>query len=96
VTATIHVLEDHRARLMAEGEALLRADEEATGAQLVAIWRDRLSRHADPTEAALLWLAEAVDEALEADSYEDLREALMQVANGARSAAIVRARRVRR
>lgn len=69
MTARVYSLEDHRSRLMAEGEELVRADEAATGAQLVAMWRDRLARHTDPTEAALLWLADAADETIDADSY---------------------------
>lgn len=72
------------------------ADEAATGAQLEVMWANALSRHADPTQAALLWLAEAVDELLEADSLEQMRVAGLQIANGARMAALMRARRAKR
>lgn len=88
-------LESHRARRMAEGEARLRADEEAAGAQLVAMWASYLSRHQDPTAAALLWLADALDELLEADDLESMKVAALQLANGARLAAVMRARKAR-
>lgn len=88
--APVISLEDHRSRLMAEGEALVRADEAATGAQLVAMWRDGLTRSTDPTEVVMRLVADVADEILGSD---DIAAAAEQLANGARMAALMRARR---
>lgn len=90
-----------RERAKAEAEAqrqaarAVAADEATAGAQLEAMWTTALSRHADPTAAAMLWAADLLDEVLEADTLEAAKVAALQLANGARMVALARARRTR-
>ena len=94
IVAHERVKSEERARR--EAARAVAADEAATGAQLEVMWANALSRHTDPTQAVLLLVAEVVDELLEADSLEQMKVAALQVANGARMAALMRARRARR
>jgi len=91
-----HEREVAEARARRDAASSVAADEAATGAQLEAGWANALSRHEDPTVAALMWLAESVDELLEADDFAAMKIAALQIANGARMAALMRARRARR
>lgn len=95
MTATVHCLEAHRTRRMAEIEAEIRADEATAGAQIQATWATALSRHEDPTVAMALTVADVLDELLEADDHEAMKMAALQLANGARMVAMERARRGR-
>jgi len=89
--ATIIDLERERnARL----DRLIRADE-ATGVCLTCDWQTALLNHADPTSAHMIALASAIDDALEADDYQDMRERLLSMAAAARDVAVERARRTR-
>jgi hypothetical protein len=91
-------LDSYRSSSRTTGDAVasVAADEQATGAQLVTTWTDAVIKYTDPTMAHLSELAAAVDDVLEADSFESQRAALLQIANGARAEMAERLRRGRR
>jgi len=89
--AKVTDLEEYRAAVMA-----LAADELATGKQLALGYRNAASLHPKPIVAHLVALADAIDDALEADSYTDMRAALVQMSDGARREARERERKAER
>lgn len=89
-------LESYRGKRLESAAESLASDEFATGRQLVATWTDALQKFSDPTCAHLAELASAVDDLLEADDYESMRCAALQIVNGARSEMAERLRRGKR
>jgi hypothetical protein len=87
-------LDDYRgeAREVIEIERIIALEERCCAAALVADWTAKLFKFEDPTRAFLATLADTIDDALEGDDLDGLRERLELMSEAARKEA---ARRVK-
>lgn len=83
--APVVSLDDYRADRedVAAVERMIAADEEVCAKALIADWTSQLWQWRCPTAAFLVTLARAIDDALESDDHDGLRERLEMMRDAA-------------